>query len=389
MARLDDFLNALSSQESGGNYSAVNKNTGALGRWQVMPANVPAWSRKYLGMTLTPQQFLRSPQMQDRLVRAVLGSYVSKYGFRGAASAWYSGNPAWENNYNPQRYGPSIGGYVDSVMKKMGSTGISGALTAIADQAIIAATKTARTVPGVKPDPLEISQGQGLIPNPSAEQRKNEPEATKGLGLDIQDGSGQGQLGMEAGQGIDDKTPLGISTDATSFTPTSGRETIGPDPVVSPVDALKNTATGIFNLAGNGFKYYNPVPGFKPSGTWGTYPTSHGKHLALDFAVPQGTQVRSPLSGQVIFAGWDPNAAKTNGGFGLSLRIKLDDGNYVILGHLSSIGSMKVGTRVGANQVVGLSGSTGHSSGPHLHMEFRHAAWDPDSAFNFTNLFKW
>ena len=151
-------------------------------------------------------------------------------------------------------------------------------------------------------------------------------------------------------------------------------------------------AGGIFNLASNGFKYYNPLPGFKPSGVWGGRANINigGMHNALDFAAPKGTAVHSPLSGQIIFAGWDPNGAKTNGGFGLHLRIRLDDGNYVILGHLSSIvAGLKVGSRIRADQVLGGVGSTGNSTGNHLHMEFRHAAWDPDSAFNFTSLFKW
>ena len=227
MSQLDSFLNALSSQESGGNYSAVNRYTGALGRWQVMPGNVSAWARRYLNISLTPQQFLRSPQMQDRLVRAVIGSYVKKYGYRGAASAWYSGNPSLENNYRPQKYGPSIGAYVDSVMKKMGSSGIGGALRDIADQAILSTTRAARAVPGIKPDPLETQQGQGLVQNANAEkERATDPEATKGLGLDIQDGAGQGQIGIEAGQGIDDADPLGISSENTSL---AGRAEIGPD----------------------------------------------------------------------------------------------------------------------------------------------------------------
>ena len=383
---LDDFLGAMSSQESGGNYASVNKNTGALGRWQVMPGNVPAWAKQYLGIKLTAQQFLRSPQMQDKLVKAVLGSYVSKYGYRGAAAAWYSGNPTLENSYHPEKYGPSVGGYVDSVMGKMKSSPFTGALTSVADEAMMAAAKAARATPGATPNPLEV--GQGLLPNQAAADRK-EASAVKGIGMTVSDGSGEGQIGMEASFGVDSNplglsSPDGSSTAAPDITQTAGRSVID-----GIGDVANNAAAAVAQVGQNGFHYFNPLPGYKPSGTWGAYPGSGSKHLALDFAVPQNTAVRAPIDGKVIFAGLDPNGAQTNGGFGLHLRIQNADGSYVILGHLSSIAGLKVGSAVKGGQVIARSGSTGNSTGPHLHMEFRHAAWDPSTAFNYTNLFKW
>lgn len=386
MASLDDFLNAMSSQESGGNYGAVNKHTGALGRWQVMPNNVPAWAKRYLGIRLTAQQFLRSPQMQDRLVRAVLGSYVNKYGYRGAAAAWYSGRASLENNYNPQKYGPSVGGYVDSVMGKMGTSGFSGAMTTVADEAIMAASRAAKSVPGVKADPLEV--GQGLVPNAAAADRQ-ESNAVKGIGMSIEDGTGQGQLGMKTSFGFDDTDPLGLKSSLGGPGSSNTADLAGRAVVDAVGDVATTAGNAVAHVGQNGYHYFNPLPGYKPSGTWGAYPGSGRQHLALDFAVPRNTAVRAPVDGKVIFAGWDPNGAKTNGGFGLHLRIQNADGSYVILGHLSSIGNLKVGSVVKGGSVIARSGSTGNSTGPHLHMEFRHAAWDPDSAFNFTSMFKW
>lgn len=388
MATLDDFLAAMSSQESGGNYSAVNKNTGAMGRWQVMPGNVSAWAKRYLGIKLTPQQFLRSPQVQNRLVRAVLGSYVKKYGYRGAAAAWYSGQPQLENNYNKQKYGPSIGDYVDSVMGKMGTSGFSGAMQSITDETLMATTKVAQTVPGVTPDPLQIGQGLGV--NPAAKDRE-ESNVVKGLGMTVSDGSGQGQLGMEPAFGIDGSDPLGLTPamDAGASGTSDGTQTAGRAVLDGIGDVTSKIGGALAQVGKNGFHYFNPLPGYKPSGTWGSYPSSHGKHLALDFAVPRNTAVRAPIDGKVIFAGWDPNGSGHNGGFGLHLRIQNSDGSYVILGHLSSVAGLKVGSVVKGGQVIARSGSTGNSTGPHLHMEFRHSAWDPSSAFDFSNLFKW
>jgi murein DD-endopeptidase MepM/ murein hydrolase activator NlpD len=404
MSMLDDFLNAMSSQESGGNYSSVNKNTGALGRWQVMPGNVTPWAKKYLGINMTAGQFIRTPALQDKLVKAVLGSYVSKYGYRGAASAWYSGQPSLENNYRPQRYGPSIGDYVDSVMGHMESK--TGSLTQVAsglaDMAVLSAAKVQRSLPNAKIDPLEVGQGIQL----DEQGQQKEPSAVKGIGLSIEDGSGAGQEGIKSPYGLDSGSDLteGAQTVEVSTDPpgkhTGGNEVFSTgsnDQIIGGLSDFLGSPEGAVAAAGGAgnpsghYTYYNPVPGFKPSGTWNGRANIGiaGRHRALDFAAPYGTAVHAPLGGTVVLAGWDPNGASTNGGFGLSLRIHNDDGSYVILGHLSSIGNIKVGQRVEGNQVVGKVGNTGNSYGSHLHLEFRHAAFDPNSAFDFTSLFKW
>lgn len=137
----EQFFSAIAKQESGGRYGALGVETGgdrAYGKYQVMGANIPSWSRKYYGKTLTPQQYLNNPAAQDAVARGVLQSYFNKYGARGAASAWYSGNPNLANSTASQYGGPSVKGYVDSVMNiaagmpKTGSssTAIGGVVTA-------------------------------------------------------------------------------------------------------------------------------------------------------------------------------------------------------------------------------------------------------------------
>lgn len=112
------FLWSLTQQESGGDYHVVNQSSGAIGRYQVMPYNVGPWTAKYYGKRLTPEQFRYNRAAQDAVVRGVLGSYVKQYGYRGAASAWYSGNPNLHMSTRAQPGGPSIKGYVDSVMNR-------------------------------------------------------------------------------------------------------------------------------------------------------------------------------------------------------------------------------------------------------------------------------
>ncbi|MFG1664834.1 transglycosylase family protein [Streptomyces sp. Y7] len=90
---------------------------------------------------------------------------------------------------------------------------------------------------------------------------------------------------------------------------------------------------------------------------------SKGYHTGVDFAVPTGTSVKSVGSGKVVSAGWE-------GSFGYQVVIRHADGRYTQYAHLSAI-SVRDGQSVGAGQRIGRSGSTGNSTGPHLHFEVR------------------
>lgn len=90
---------------------------------------------------------------------------------------------------------------------------------------------------------------------------------------------------------------------------------------------------------------------------------SKGYHTGVDFPVPTGTSVKSIGAGQVVEAGW-------GGSFGYQVVIRHTDGRYTQYAHLSAI-SVKAGQSVGAGQRIGRSGSTGNSTGPHLHFEVR------------------
>jgi len=119
------FLMAEMDQESGGNPNAISP-TGALGLFQIMPGNLPAWSQQVLGYQLSPQEFLGNPQLQKMIASAILLQYVNAYGYQGAAAAWYAG-PGEAKNWNsttPDSGGAgSIAGYVNSVMGRMAKLG--------------------------------------------------------------------------------------------------------------------------------------------------------------------------------------------------------------------------------------------------------------------------
>ncbi|UQA91636.1 hypothetical protein [Streptomyces halobius] len=111
------FLWSLTQQESGGNYRAVGPPTPygrAYGRYQVLAPNVGPWTVKHYGRRLTPQQFLNNRAAQDAVVRGVLGGYYDRYGARGAASMWYSGQPNWRKTYGH----PPVYQYVNSVINR-------------------------------------------------------------------------------------------------------------------------------------------------------------------------------------------------------------------------------------------------------------------------------
>src|ERR1700685_3246308 len=88
---LQRFLWAEGQQESGGNYLAVNADSGALGRWQVMPSNLPEWLRESGLPPMSPQEYLHDPKAQIRLATVILGGDYKRYGAAGAAAVWYSG----------------------------------------------------------------------------------------------------------------------------------------------------------------------------------------------------------------------------------------------------------------------------------------------------------
>ena len=92
-------------------------------------------------------------------------------------------------------------------------------------------------------------------------------------------------------------------------------------------------------------------------------------HPGQDFAIPIGTEVRAMSSGTVLLAG-------SSGGFGNKVEIQYWDGTVSWYAHNSSL-SVSQGQSVSPGQVVALSGNSGHSTGPHLHMEIHPANGDP------------
>ena len=102
----------------------------------------------------------------------------------------------------------------------------------------------------------------------------------------------------------------------------------------------------------------NPLP----NGTWvrGYY----AGHTGIDISAATGTPIRAANGGRVIFSGW------SNWGYGNAVVIEHGAVQSTLYGHMSNI-SVSCGQFVNSGDVIGTVGSTGNSSGPHLHFEIR------------------
>ncbi|MFE2293767.1 transglycosylase family protein [Streptomyces sp. NPDC059452] len=97
---------------------------------------------------------------------------------------------------------------------------------------------------------------------------------------------------------------------------------------------------------------------YRQAGSW-----SSGYHTGVDFPVPTGTSVKSVAPGRVVSAGWA-------GAYGYEVVIRHEDGKYSQYAHLSAL-NVREGQAVSGGQRIARSGSTGNSTGPHLHFEVR------------------
>jgi len=122
----------------------------------------------------------------------------------------------------------------------------------------------------------------------------------------------------------------------------------------------------IYSSRGSGGRLLRPVSGPITSGFgWRYHPILKRSrlHAGIDFGIGTGTPVRAAQSGTVIMAGWQ-------GGYGNTVVISHGGGLTTLYAHNSRL-AVRSGQHVSAGQVVAYSGSTGLSTGPHLHFEVR------------------
>lgn len=88
-------------------------------------------------------------------------------------------------------------------------------------------------------------------------------------------------------------------------------------------------------------------------------------HTGIDFGVPYGTPIRAAGSGTIMLAG-------RHGAYGNTIEISHNDKYETLYAHMSRLAAgIRAGVRVNQGQIIGYVGSTGRSTGPHLHYEIR------------------
>ena len=115
------------------------------------------------------------------------------------------------------------------------------------------------------------------------------------------------------------------------------------------------------------YPIFNPAPGQAVSSSFGVrrdpFLRRPAMHAGIDFRAKSGTPVQSTGAGKVVRAGWA-------GGYGRLIEIDHGNGWSTRYAHLSRI-DVKVGDRLATGDAIGAVGSTGRSTGPHLHYEIR------------------
>ncbi|NML73416.1 M23 family metallopeptidase [Rhizobium sp. S-51] len=131
------------------------------------------------------------------------------------------------------------------------------------------------------------------------------------------------------------------------------------DAALSRLETVRDTAKRL--------PFANPAPGKDITSRFGNRPDPFfgglAMHAGIDFRSPVGGEIRSTGAGKVIAAG-------PAGGYGNMVEIDHGLGITTRFGHMSRI-LVKVGDEVASGDLIGLSGNTGRSTGPHIHYEVR------------------
>lgn len=182
------YRDAIASIESAGSgdYSAIgptNPKLGrALGRYQIMEANIGPWSQAALGRAVTPEEFLASPEIQDAIFDKQFGQYVEQFGPEGAAQAWFAGPGGVGKTGRKDVLGTTVGEYGQRFVNSLGPTEVAAATPGAAIEAV-APLEAPVDVPAapavaeaVSAPPVQVAQASGI--NPAIIEALTNPQAT-------------------------------------------------------------------------------------------------------------------------------------------------------------------------------------------------------------------
>ncbi|MBP5498616.1 MAG: peptidoglycan DD-metalloendopeptidase family protein [Muribaculaceae bacterium] len=126
--------------------------------------------------------------------------------------------------------------------------------------------------------------------------------------------------------------------------------------------------------------YVMPLKNYRVSSNYGYRPRFRRVHKGIDLACPMGDTVRTMFDGKVRLTKYE------RGGFGFYVIVRHENGLETVYGHLSKF-LVQPNQYVKAGTPIALSGSTGRSTGPHLHLETRFMGYaiNPAAIFDFEN----
>ncbi|BAS54245.1 hypothetical protein NIES2135_05050 [Leptolyngbya boryana NIES-2135] len=305
---------AIMGQESSGDHRAVNTKSGALGLYQIMPDNLPSWSKAAVGREVSPDEFLNDPKLQTKIANHQMATMFrtamnssggnEDIAVRKVASEWYSGQQGLYDDPTPQSYGgesyPSIRDYTLSVLQRY--------------------------------KPIAAKLG-------NLNQSGNAPQSG-GAMSDNSSASG------------------GINTSSRSISTETSKGVSGVDFNAAPPQQQQE-------------KIYPVIGSFPITSGYGNrqHPTRGGIrfHDGIDLGTPIGTPVVSPMDGKVIRSGGTQGKDGEFGGYGRLVEVAFKDGTTAFFAHLSQ-NLVKVGEQVKAGQILAKTGSSGDGTGPHLHL---------------------
>lgn len=135
-------------------------------------------------------------------------------------------------------------------------------------------------------------------------------------------------------------------------------------PEAPPVTAVAVAAAPMTRM----IAFDKPVVGYEINSAFGLRrlpgEAAARRHQGIDIAAPQGTTVLSAAEGKVLRSGYQPT------GYGRFIEVEHPNGMTTLYAHLSRI-DVAIGDRVLGGERIGLVGTTGRSTGPHLHFEVK------------------
>ncbi len=189
-AKIERLKAAIIEQESGAEVSLLNPDSGAIGLGQVMPENVPSWTKQCLGRELTPAEFQNDARAQNEVIDCKLEQYwktaksrTTNEKVRDVAAIWYAGNADAKNSTALQPYGnnvyPSIQSYTYQVLDRFEALG-DKSTTSDSGTAIEETVELPEIVPGAEfADPAAVTPSHPSSPlNESNRRNDSATEST-------------------------------------------------------------------------------------------------------------------------------------------------------------------------------------------------------------------